>query len=74
MTSISKTEMGRKLNAWKDADKFADIFSQLKTPIEEHALYTKHADKIKLMDMIPDPPGGLPLRNVNKTIRFISIS
>ena len=59
--------MRRKLNAWKDAEKFADIFSQLNTPIEEHALYTNHVGKTKLMDMIPDPPGGLPLRNVNNT-------
>ena len=60
--------MGRKSNAWKDADKIADIYSESKTSIEEHALYIQNIGKVKLMNMIPDPPGTLPLRNVNNTI------
>ena len=66
--------MTRKSSAWKDADKFAEIFSQSNTPIEEHALYTQNVGKIKLMDMIPDPPGGLPVRNVNDMTFKIFIS
>ena len=51
----------RRSSAWKDADKFAKIFNG--ADLKNLPLYSVNNGKLKLMDMLPDPPGAIPLRN-----------
>ena len=51
----------RRSSAWKDADKFSKIFNG--ADLKDLPLYSVNNGKSKLMDMLPDPPGFIPLRN-----------